>query len=159
MCGPMAVQLVLDTLARTHQCLATAGDNCLHHPRRDTESRRAFRGIKDAEAAGGKPGTIVYRDTLGEFVISALLGMFEADKNKVVEASAGWGGDKLVVLENGAVRTILWRTAWDTARDADEFFEIYAAALKRRYPEQFGAGVTISKQEREVLISIERKMV
>lgn len=36
-------------------------------------------------------------------------------------AAAGWGGDTMVLIENGEEFALVWRTEWDTPRDRDEF--------------------------------------
>jgi hypothetical protein len=54
-------------------------------------------------------------------------------------AAAGWGGDRYVVWRDTDSRFgLLWRTAWDSDRDASEFFE----ALTRFGSIRFGRGPT-----------------
>lgn len=48
------------------------------------------------------------------------------------EASAGWGGDRFWVYQKGKSQFVVWRTVWDTARDAQEFETIVRKALSRR---------------------------
>jgi len=42
-------------------------------------------------------------------------------KPQAVNASEGWGNDRVVVFEDGWERSVAWVTRWDTAADADEF--------------------------------------
>lgn len=76
-----------------------------------------------------------YQDSLGEFSTSTLLANFVADKNIAAQAAAGWGGDEVAVFDDklNAKRFVVWKTLWDSEKDADEFFETYAAALGKVY--------------------------
>ena len=52
------------------------------------------------------------------------------------QAAAGWGGDRYAVYENrkGDVLYISL-SAWDTERDAREFFDAYVKRNELRYPD------------------------
>lgn len=80
---------------------------------------------KEEETSG------VYRDRLGEFFISALLGMYTRNKGEAASAAAGWSYDSAVLDPGGKV---VWRSEWETARDAEEFSARYKDALGRVYP-------------------------
>jgi hypothetical protein len=48
-------------------------------------------------------------------------------------AATGWGGDRSFVFEReGRAPLFVWRTVWDTPRDAQEFFRAYNLMLQRR---------------------------
>ena len=64
---------------------------------------------------------VLYRNVIGEFMISALLQGQKIKNN--VEIASGWGGDKILLLEFEGKKKILWLTAWDSEKDADEFKE------------------------------------
>src|SRR5690606_22595403 len=86
--------------------------------------------------AGPEAGRLKYEDTLGEFVTSLLLGNFTGEKASAARAAAGWGGDRIAVFENEELkqRRIVWKSRWDSAADADEFYLAYSAALAAKYP-------------------------
>lgn len=44
--------------------------------------------------------------------------------------SAGWGNDHLYAYTNGEKHGYVWKTVWDTKRDAREFYKAYIAILK-----------------------------
>jgi hypothetical protein len=69
---------------------------------------------------------------LGEVgVRGLLLAGVSADEAK--RAAAGWGGDRSFVFEReGHAPLFVWRTVWDTPRDAQEFFRAYNAMLRQR---------------------------
>jgi hypothetical protein len=90
----------------------------------------------------GRPGRwIVHRDTVGELLTAILLSAPGSKPDINVASSAswtntgatGWGGDRFYLLSSGesadAARASLqdlkgvWVTAWDTAKDRDEFLE------------------------------------
>lgn len=77
---------------------------------------------------------IKYEDTLGEFVISTLLGSYERNRKLAIQAAAGWGGDRLVLFARKADGKwrIVWRTKWDSELDAREFFDTFLEILKVR---------------------------
>ena len=79
---------------------------------------------------------IAYRDTLGEFGVNALLSMSENKREVVEKAAAGWGGDKLVLIQTqaGPQRFVVWKTHWDSMLDKQEFLVLYVKALKSRFP-------------------------
>lgn len=47
------------------------------------------------------------------------------------QASAGWGGDRFWVYQKGKSTFVVWRTVWDTPRDAQEFETIVRQGLSR----------------------------
>ena len=71
--------------------------------------------------------------TLGEFTIR-LLGEAYLDRPAAAVMAAGWDGDRMMALVHGDTLALVWLTAWDSERDAQEFFTAYAAILARRHP-------------------------
>lgn len=131
------------------------------HPEKYGKPAADFLEFTDDQVQGDLIGEVLHRDTLGEFAISALLGMFIENKQEAVRAASGWGGDRLIVLKSphkdrNKEFTVLWRTAWDTDTDAEEFYESYRRALARRYGNEFGSSVALKRTGREVLASFER---
>jgi hypothetical protein len=75
-----------------------------------------------------------YRDTLGEFAISAILSAMQSTKNEASVAARGWVGDRLAIFpkQNGE-RLISWVTRWESDLDAQEFYLAYTKMLEARY--------------------------
>jgi hypothetical protein len=80
---------------------------------------------------------IIGSDILGEF---AIFTMFWGQgvvpliaKGKGVtylsSASAGWGGDEMVIYKRGDEHSYVWEIAWDDEREAMEFFQAYQMML------------------------------
>jgi hypothetical protein len=77
---------------------------------------------------------------LGEFLIRVLFEPSMA-KQDAVRASEGWGGDRYALWPEGEGKyRLLWRTTWDSDRDAEEFLEI----LSRFASLHYGQGLTPS---------------
>lgn len=74
-------------------------------------------------------GRLLDEGVLGELLVRTLLGDETGG-----EASAGWGGDAFRVWDVAGRTLLVWRSAWDTARDAAEFAE----ALRARYEYSHG---------------------
>jgi hypothetical protein len=74
-----------------------------------------------------------YEDTLGEFNIYVLMDKYLSDKgiNYANRVSEGWDGDKVNFYVNykGEEDALVWVTAWDTEKDAREFFDAYISLM------------------------------
>jgi len=70
--------------------------------------------------------------TLGELTIR-LLGERFLDRTRAAEVAAGWDGDRLMALAHGQDLALVWLTAWDSERDAIEFFSAWATILASRH--------------------------
>lgn len=77
---------------------------------------------KTLAADMGKGWSEAIQDTFGEFQIGVWLRESGSGSRDATDAAAGWGGDRLAVLEglNGAWAVIM-RSTWDTADDAVAF--------------------------------------
>ena len=117
------------------------------------DQRDEPRGIRADAAKLGSGWTVLREDTLGELLIGivttprelrdetdfenpmALLGV------KFTNAVAsGWGGDRIVLAGKDAARVLCWVSAWDSPRDAGEFF----GALQQQLPALEAAAQALS---------------
>ena len=74
----------------------------------------------DVTAAIGPDWKLALDDTFGEFQTGVWLR--DADAANATEAAAGWGGDRVLVLDGpGDAWATVLATEWDTAADAAEF--------------------------------------
>ena len=123
---------------------------------------------------------VLREDTLGEFLVAmictppsqrdvdisneaAVMGLTFTN-----QVAVGWGGDRLVLLGNGDARVLRWVTAWDSARDAGEFygamtqlmpsFEAAARALSGDKPSDSGATVEYGAAEDEVVLTVRSRV-
>src|SRR5215207_3546213 len=68
---------------------------------------------------------------LGEIGVRGLL-LAGVTSDEAKRAAAGWGGDRSFAFEReGRAPLFVWRTVWDTPRDAQEFFRAYNQLLQR----------------------------
>lgn len=94
------------------------------HPEKYFDTSYKVANIDDVQLAHGCK--ILHRDTIGEFIISALLSQDIPDKSAVSQAAAGWAGDRVLLTEcaHGA-RVVRWRTVWETDLDRTEFLNLF----------------------------------
>jgi len=91
----------------------------------------------DAAAKAARLGAewkIPYKSVFGEFMLGQMLEL-HLNKDRAKRAAAGWGGDEVLLLENGAGRNAVWiETEWDTADDAEKFFSAMDEWFRLRHP-------------------------
>ncbi|HEX8138894.1 MAG TPA: hypothetical protein VF544_15100 [Pyrinomonadaceae bacterium] len=85
-----------------------------------------------AEAAFTGDGWRITTSTpIGEIGVRGLL-MAGVPEGEAQRASAGWGGDRAYLFErDGHAPLFVWKTSWDTAADAEEFFRAYNELQRR----------------------------
>jgi hypothetical protein len=113
---------------------------------------------------GGKWKQIDY-DVNGEWNYFLILDQYLKSEKESHRAADGWGGDRYAVYEksdgNGVMITQL--TAWDTERDAIEFFRAYSKRCAMKY--QHDEDIAIEKEAdtlqilgiNDGVVSIERR--
>jgi hypothetical protein len=72
-------------------------------------------------------------NVLGELDIRLILSQL-TDSSHGVRGSGGWAGDRWELLEKDGRQALVIRTVWDTPDDANNFFQIFAMAMKNRFP-------------------------
>jgi hypothetical protein len=128
-----------DALDRVYQNLPQSTEQILH-PQKYPEDQPELVQIPDLKAALGSDWQEIERDSLGEWYTylimaepvneQAALSEQEADA-----AAEGWGGDQYVVLQQndkaGAIMVAF--SQWDTAPDADEFWQQLSTYGSKRW--------------------------
>lgn len=73
----------------------------------------------------------VYTDTMGEYYILLVLAS-KIDLKEAYKAAQGWGGDVLALFHDNYTSTwrLYWNITWDTAGDAEEFYQTLLQVLK-----------------------------
>ncbi|MFA5794693.1 MAG: hypothetical protein WC980_06480 [Candidatus Brocadiia bacterium] len=79
-------------------------------------------------------------DTQGEFVMGLQLMTTPKSGPLAEEAAAGWGGDTYVGYFNASSRQmfVIHKSVWDSAKDADEYFESLSYHIEREYAPEKG---------------------
>jgi hypothetical protein len=86
----------------------------------------------DAEGFADEGWRLTATTPLGEVGVRGLL-MTGVQTEEARRAAAGWGGDRSFLFEReGHTPLFVWKSVWDTARDAQEFFRAYNAVLGQR---------------------------
>jgi hypothetical protein len=113
---------------------------------------------------GGKWKRLEF-DVHGEWSYYLILDQFLQSENESRSAAAGWAGDRYASYENSNGGVLITQmSAWDTERDAVEFFEAYARRCEKRYsnPERINTNGQAVETERtwrtnEGLVFMERR--
>lgn len=102
---------------------------------------------------------VAEEDVLGEMGTKILFSIWHdpASTNSISPktAAAGWGGDRYYYLKNKKGEELLvWKSVWDTERDADEFEAAMQSYLTTRYPElkNKDAALWITNDKRNIVI-------
>ena len=102
------------------------------HPEKYTAGERPVKVTLPADLATrlGAGWTVPLQDTFGEYQLGIWLRENGVDTAVAKDPSAGWGGDRLAVMEGpqGAWGVVL-ETTWDTETDANEFTDAAQAAV------------------------------
>jgi hypothetical protein len=91
--------------------------------------------LPDFKAVLGPTWKKLDYDVNGEWGYYLILDEFLNDATESKPAAAGWGGDRFELYETGKPDEffVAQITAWDTPRDAREFFDAYARRTAKRY--------------------------
>ena len=106
------------------------------HPELHLSGDKSYVDITDSElndAVIDNAWKSTYSDTLGEFIISMIIGTQSSDRPKAALAAAGWGGDRVAIFEKDGSKKLVWITKWDTDKDTTEFYEAMTSLLHKRF--------------------------
>jgi PGF-CTERM protein len=143
-----------EAVTEAHQSPPTSSEEMIHHREDD---RPVELSIEDTARNGWevRPFDGHRTERLGEVSIftmfyyqhrtngvEAVAGEFDVRNrdnefdtlNYSTDAAEGWGNDRLLVYGNGDERGYVWKTVWDTERDATEFYEAYVSLLEAHDP-------------------------
>ncbi|MEY4668023.1 MAG: hypothetical protein RL518_722 [Pseudomonadota bacterium] len=78
--------------------------------------------------------TRLYSDTVGEFAVSALLGVALSSKERGARCAQGWRRDRLAIFqEENRNRVVSWMSEWESNNESVEFYDCYRELLNIRY--------------------------
>jgi hypothetical protein len=98
------------------------------HPEKYFADERPRDVRLDEAGFAGAGWRLLASTPLGEIGVRGLL-LKGLNRREAERAAAGWGGDRAYLFERGggaASELFVWRTVWDTAGDAQEFFRAYS---------------------------------
>ncbi len=105
----------------------------------------------------GSDWSVPLQDTMGEYQLGILLrDAGGADSATSTEAAAGWGGDRIALIEgpDGATGVAL-DTMWDTAEDAGQFSAALDGLVGKLHAAGRSAAVLTPAAGRVVLVTAE----
>ena len=91
--------------------------------------------LPDVSSSLGRGWRQIESDVNGEWSFYIILDQFLKSSPDSKRAAAGWGGDRYSVYENQRGQVLYVSvSAWDTEKDAREFFDAYVKRSRLRYP-------------------------
>jgi hypothetical protein len=91
--------------------------------------------LPDIRLSLGRGWRRIESDVNGEWSLYLILDQFLKSSPDSKRAAAGWGGDRYAVYENQRGQVVyVSASAWDTEKDAREFFDAYVKRSRLRYP-------------------------
>jgi hypothetical protein len=126
------------------------------HPEKYFVSRDKPKLVKSEEVLGslGERWREGYSEVLGEFSVFLLLRL-HLPEDRSRKAAEGWGGDRVVLVEEaqGQGSFVLLESIWDTDQDAEEFRQATEEWLPGRLPnarksDEAGSGSTYAEEDR-----------
>ena len=124
-----------------------ASSEQIMHPEKYYGTRDNPKTVDAATKAArlGAEWKIPYKSVFGEFMLGQMLEL-HMNKDRAKRSATGWGGDEVLLLENGAGKSAVWiETEWDTDDDSEKFFDAmdewfrlhFPKASRRTVPEGF----------------------
>lgn len=104
------------------------------HTEKILATRDSPLGLQIGEPPSG--WRVEYARDLGELEIEIYLREHLGQPQAAAKAASGWDGDAYAVLSRGDDLALVWYSAWDSRRDAEEF----AAAYRDVFVGRFGGG-------------------
>ncbi|HEV2905108.1 MAG TPA: hypothetical protein VGW32_08680, partial [Pyrinomonadaceae bacterium] len=99
--------------------------------------------LPDIRTSLGRGWRRIESDVNGEWSLYLILDQFLKSSPDSKRAAAGWGGDRYAVYENQRGQVVYVSvSAWDTEKDAREFFDAYVKRTRLRYPGAQALAVT-----------------
>ena len=121
--------------------------------------------LPDIRTSLGRGWRRIEFDVNGEWGLYLVLDQFLKSSSDSKRAAAGWGGDRYAVYENQRGEVLYVSiSAWDTEKDAREFFDAYVKRTRLRYPAaqahaDTGTGWSARTAEGSVSIEIRGKRI
>jgi len=121
-------------LSRAYTDLPQSTEQIIHSEKYLSHEQPVKVQLADVSAMLGPGWKQIDKDINGEYGYLLILSEFIPKKDARV-AAEGWGGDQYALYENAAKGQVVIAhlSAWDTPKDAEEFFRAYARRTAKRY--------------------------
>ena len=122
-------------VSRAFKTLPQSSEQILHPPKYFIHEAPVKVSLPDLRSSLGRGWQRIETDVNGEWSFYLILDEFLKSASTSKQAAAGWGGDRYATYENASGQSLyVSLSAWDTAKDAREFFDAYVARTGKRYP-------------------------
>ena len=89
--------------------------------------------VEDPSPLLGEKWKRTYTNVLGEFSLFLFLKQY-LQEEPAKRAAAGWGGDQIMLVEDGTHDAVFAATTWDSPEEADEFYSALGDWFQIKYP-------------------------
>jgi hypothetical protein len=130
-------------VSRAFKTLPQSTEQILHPPKYFIHEAPVKVSLPDLRLSLGRGWQRIDADVNGEWSFYLILDEFLKSASTSKQAAAGWAGDRYVTYENASGQSLyVSLSAWDTEKDAREFFDAYVKRTKLRYKD---AAATIER--------------
>jgi hypothetical protein len=106
-------------------------EQILHPEKYRTREKPVEVALPDLVAAMGPGWRKINSNVLGELDFRLILEQL-TDTGRATRGSAGWGGDRWMLLEKDGQQALVIKSVWDTENDARNFFDTFGLAMRNR---------------------------
>ncbi len=107
-------------------------EQILHLEKYRTREKPVEVTLPDLAAGLGDGWRKINSNVLGELDVRLILEQL-TDTGRATRGSAGWGGDRWLLLEKDGRQALVIKTVWDTETDARNFFDTFGLAMRNRF--------------------------
>jgi hypothetical protein len=121
-------------VSRAFKTLPQSSEQILHPPKYFIHEAPVKVSLPDLRLSLGRGWRRIDADVNGEWGFYLILDEFLKSVSTSKQATAGWAGDRYTTYENATGQsTYVSLSAWDTEKDAREFFDAFVKRTKLRY--------------------------
>lgn len=121
-------------VSRAFKTLPQSSEQILHPPKYFIHEAPVKVSLPDSRTLLGRGWRRIETDVNGEWSFYLILDEFLKSASTSKQAAAGWGGDRYATYESANGQSAyISLSAWDTVKDAREFFDAYVKRTKLRY--------------------------
>lgn len=121
-------------VSRAFKMLPQSSEQILHPPKYFIHEAPVKVLLPDLRPSLGRGWRRIETDVNGEWSFYLIFDEFLKSVSTSKQAAAGWAGDRYATYESGSGQSLyVSMSAWDTQKDAREFFDAYVNRTKLRY--------------------------
>jgi hypothetical protein len=121
-------------VSHAFETLPQSSEQILHPPKYFIHEAPVKVSLPDVHLTLGRGWRRIESDVNGEWSFYLILDEFLKSASTSKQAAAGWAGDRYATYENSSGQAAyVSLSAWDTTKDAREFFDAYVKRTKLRY--------------------------